>query len=75
MNVALVKYKETQDPVEAYNLIPGAQKSLAIEGKILKFLSGKPTDFKGALMAITRPVRTMYVHAYQSLVFNKIISR
>lgn len=32
-------------------------------------------DWQGALMSINRPLRLMYVHAYQSLVFNTVAAK
>lgn len=60
---------------EAASQIP--RKSHA-EANIMKHLSGKNgnrrSDYQGALMNLPRNLRLMYVHAYQSFVFNSMVS-
>ncbi len=45
-------------------------KFLSIETTVLKHLSQVPTDFAGALRRLPKPTRRMYVHAYQSYLWN-----
>ena len=44
------------------------------ERNILKILSKRPTNFHGALSAFPRRVLSLFVHAYQSWLFNRYLS-
>ncbi|TRX91732.1 hypothetical protein FHL15_007285 [Xylaria flabelliformis] len=46
-----------------------------VEKTIIQHLGKNPADFVGALMSINRSMRTMYGHAYQSLVWNFVASK
>ncbi|KAI0200736.1 pseudouridine synthase [Astrocystis sublimbata] len=46
-----------------------------VEKTIIQHLGKRSTDFIGALMSINRSMRTMYGHAYQSLVWNFVASK
>lgn len=67
----------TGDVSKAANLMP--HKFIA-ESTLLRWLvernakNGGGVDYLGAIQAIPRGTRTMYVHAYQSLVFNHALS-
>ncbi|GAB7360000.1 hypothetical protein MBLNU230_g7525t1 [Neophaeotheca triangularis] len=59
-------------------------KRFQAESALIKYLGHKDrntgnrtqaSDFQGALMCINRPLRLMYVHAYQSLVFNTVAAK
>lgn len=47
---------------------------MSIEKNILTSLSNEPTNFKGAILNLRRDMRSLYIHAYQSIVFNKILT-
>src|SRR3989344_133861 len=49
-------------------------KFLGIETTVLKHLVQVPTDFAGALRKIPKPTRRMYVHAYQSYLWNSALA-
>ena len=46
-------------------------KFLGIEAAVLNHLVKIPTDFAGALRNIPKPIRRIYVHGYQSYLWNK----
>lgn len=50
-------------------------KFLGLEKAVLNFLVQIPTDFAGALRKLPKPVRRMYVHGYQSWIFNKALEK
>jgi tRNA pseudouridine13 synthase len=47
-------------------------RKFSAESALIKHLSHSPNDHKGALMTVNRPLRTMYVHAYQSFIWNMV---
>jgi tRNA pseudouridine13 synthase len=50
-------------------------RSLKYERKMLEHLVSKPGDFVGAIRAVHRSVSLRFVHAYQSYLFNLLLSR
>jgi tRNA pseudouridine13 synthase len=63
---------ETRDYRRALELFPAR---LHYERNMLAHLSRNPRDFAGALRRLPKKLRRMLVHAYQSYLFNKILSR
>lgn len=68
----LAKFEETGDAQTAWKTLP---RRCNTERALLQHLEKQPKDFVGALMSITRSMRSMYIHAYQSLVWNFVASK
>ena len=63
--------QETGDVQEALRNYP---KSYGFEKAILNHLAAEPGDFVGALQALPFNLLMMFVHGYQSYLFNRILS-
>lgn len=68
---ARVHYYETGNPAESLHLFPVR---LSLERSVLHYLVSNPSDYKGALLTLPRTLRSMYVSAVQSWIFNHVIS-
>jgi tRNA pseudouridine13 synthase len=64
--------QDTMDFSHALELYP---KKLLFERQLLAYLSHKPGDWEGALKKITKNLVRIFIHAYQSYLFNRILSR
>jgi len=63
---------ETKDFKKAMETFPS---NLVFERTLLNHLSKHPTDFSGAIEKLPKNLVMMFVHAYQSFLFNRILSR
>lgn len=65
-------YDETRDAQAA---LPHYSRHMGFERMMLERLARDPEDFAGALLSLPSNLRTMFVYAAQSLLFNRIVAR
>ncbi len=65
-------YDETRDPAKAHDAYPPV---LDPERAILRRLMAKPGDWRNAIQAHPENLLQLFVHAWQSLLFNEAVSR
>lgn len=59
----------------ASKAVEGLPKRFSSEIALIRHLGKNPKDFTGAILSITRSMRMMYIHAFQSYVWNHAASR
>jgi tRNA pseudouridine13 synthase len=67
--------KGIADSMDFRSALNNAPRNLGYEAALLNHLVRMPGDFRGALAALPAGLSRMFVHAYQSYVFNRSLSR
>ncbi|KAK3340145.1 pseudouridine synthase [Neurospora tetraspora] len=69
---AITLWRTTGNVEKALAILP---KRFSSEAAIIRHLGKNSKDFMGALLSITRGMRMMYIHAYQSFVWNHMATK
>jgi tRNA pseudouridine13 synthase len=69
---ARARFRENRDPREALRTFP---LPLSYERTMLHHLAANPKDYRGALLLLPPKLLSLLVSAYQSLLFNRVLSR
>lgn len=70
--LARMQLAETNDYSRAISYFP---KNLKLERSMLDYLSKKQTDYPGALKQLPRNILLLFIHAFQSDMFNQLLSQ
>lgn len=69
--IARKKLKKTMDFKQGFHLFPNR---LRFEKILMHYLTNHPEDYAGALQQLPKNLLTMFVYAYQSYLFNRMLS-
>ncbi|KAM3725869.1 putative pseudouridine synthase B0024.11 [Dirofilaria immitis] len=72
---ALDEWNKSGNASAALKKLTGTQAYATIEGQLLSSLSKNKCNYHASLLKLARNTRSLYVHAYQSLLWNKVVTR
>uniref|UniRef100_A0A8R1TT44 TRUD domain-containing protein n=1 Tax=Onchocerca volvulus TaxID=6282 RepID=A0A8R1TT44_ONCVO len=72
---ALDEWNKSGNASSALKKLTDSQACITIEGQLLSSLSKNKCNYHAALLKLARNTRSLYVHAYQSLLWNKVVTR
>ncbi|KAK6111088.1 tRNA pseudouridine synthase TruD family protein [Brugia pahangi] len=72
---ALDEWNKSGSASDALKKLTGSQAYATIEGQLLSSLSKNQCNYYDAMLKLARNTRSLYIHAYQSLLWNKVVTR
>ncbi|NHK33004.1 MAG: tRNA pseudouridine(13) synthase TruD [Asgard group archaeon] len=69
---ARIIFEKTNDPEGSLKIMP---KSMVFERLILKHLTKYPNDYKGSFLVLPKNMQRIFIHAYQSYIWNRTLSK
>ncbi|MEM0136757.1 MAG: tRNA pseudouridine(13) synthase TruD [Thermoplasmatales archaeon] len=66
------QFYKLPDPIKGLEIFP---LSLDLERKVLEHLASQQEDYSGAIKELPDNLVSMFIHAYQGFIFNKIVSK
>ena len=70
-----IRQELAEDLSPTQEMIDAFPKELGYERDVMKFLANNPDEYERAITRIPPRVLTLFVHAFQSYLFNRLISR
>ncbi|OQR75012.1 pseudouridylate synthase 7-like [Tropilaelaps mercedesae] len=75
LDAARALWEKTRDAAACFALLTTRGSQNSPEGHLLAAIAKDPGNFQTALFALQKNTRLLYIHAYQSYVWNSVVSR